>query len=99
MATDHTTGDGANDGVSSFAFPRYEQTFPELTPQEIARMRRFGEPKTYTSGETLFETGKVGPGMFVILRSDESAAEIEERCSRRLPPLFSNENHGVYRVR
>ena len=67
MASDSTTGDGANGGVSSFAFPRYEQTFPELTPQEIARMRRFGEPKTYTSGETLFETGKVGPGMFVIL--------------------------------
>ena len=25
------------------AFPRHEQTFPTLTPQEIARMRRFGE--------------------------------------------------------
>ncbi|MDO8400360.1 MAG: FAD-dependent oxidoreductase [Bradyrhizobium sp.] len=67
MATDSTTGDGANGGGSSFVFPRYEQTFPELTPQEIARMRRFGEPRTYASGETLFETGKVGPGMFVIL--------------------------------
>jgi len=49
------------------AFPRYEQTFPTLTPQEIARMRRFGEVATYKNGETLFETGKVGPGMFVIL--------------------------------
>jgi thioredoxin reductase (NADPH) len=49
------------------AFPRYEQTFPTLTPQEIARMQRFGEVRTYRDGETLFETGKVGPGMFVIL--------------------------------
>jgi thioredoxin reductase (NADPH) len=49
------------------AFPRYEQTFPTLTPQEIARMRRFGEVGTYKNGEALFETGKVGPGMFVIL--------------------------------
>ena len=49
------------------AFPRYEQTFPSLTPQEIARMRRFGEVRAYKNGETLFETGKVGPGMFVIL--------------------------------
>jgi thioredoxin reductase (NADPH) len=67
MASDSTTGNAANGGVSSFAFPRYEQTFPELTPHEIARMRRFGELRTYRSGEMLFETGKPGPGMFVIL--------------------------------
>ncbi|MFH1342851.1 MAG: FAD-dependent oxidoreductase [Pseudomonadota bacterium] len=67
MAVDSTTGNAANGGGSSFAFPRYEQTFPELTPHEIARMRRFGELRTYRSGEMLFETGKPGPGMFVIL--------------------------------
>src|ERR1700694_3719910 len=49
------------------AFPRHEQTFPALTPQEIARMRRFGELRHYKDGETLFETGKPGPGMFVVL--------------------------------
>src|SRR6195256_369920 len=49
------------------AFPRLEQTFPELTAPEIARMRRFGELRHYKDGETLFKTGKPGPGMFVIL--------------------------------
>ena len=49
------------------AFPRLEQTFPTLTPPEIARMRRFGEIRTYKHGEMLFETGKPGPGMFVVL--------------------------------
>jgi thioredoxin reductase (NADPH) len=49
------------------AFPRYEQTFPTLTLDEITRMRRFGEIRNYRHGEALFETGKVGPGMFVIL--------------------------------
>ena len=49
------------------AFPRLEQTFPTLTPQEIARMRRFGDVRHYISGEMLFETGKPGPGMFVVL--------------------------------
>jgi thioredoxin reductase (NADPH) len=49
------------------AFPRQEQTFPTLTPQEIARMRRFGEVRHYKNGERLFETGKPGPGMFVLL--------------------------------
>src|ERR1700732_5275106 len=49
------------------AFARHEQTFPALTPEEIARMRRFGEVRHYKDGETLFETGKPGPGMFVLL--------------------------------
>lgn len=48
-------------------FSRPEQTFPTLTPDEIARMRHFGEVRHYKDGELLFETGKPGPGMFVIL--------------------------------
>src|SRR5205823_92554 len=34
---------------------------------EIARMRRFGEIRKYSDGERLFETGKPGAGMFVVL--------------------------------
>ncbi len=52
-------------GAASFA--RYEQTFPTLTPHEIDRMRRFGEVRRFGHGEALFETGKPGPGMFVML--------------------------------
>ena len=57
------------DGSTSLAsaFPRYEQTFPTLTAQEIARIWRFGEERNYRNGEALFETGKQGPGMFVVL--------------------------------
>jgi CRP-like cAMP-binding protein len=51
----------------SASFPRHEQTFPALTPQEIERMRRFAEVRKYKDGEKLFETGKPGPGMFVVL--------------------------------
>src|SRR3984885_5895908 len=49
------------------SFPRHEQTFPALTPQEIARMRRFGTIAHYKDGEKLFETGKPGPGLYVLL--------------------------------
>src|SRR5438045_3546504 len=49
------------------SFTRYEQTFPTLTLSEIDRMRRFGELRRYKHGELLFETGKPGPGMFVVL--------------------------------
>ncbi|MGY8666785.1 FAD-dependent oxidoreductase [Bradyrhizobium sp. UFLA05-109] len=48
-------------------FSRPEQTFPTLTPAEIERLRQFGEIRHYKSGELLFETGKRGPGMFVVL--------------------------------
>jgi thioredoxin reductase (NADPH) len=68
MGADSTTA-SRTDGSAPLAaaFPRHEQTFPALTPQEIARMRRFGEVRNYKDGEKLFETGKPGPGMFVIL--------------------------------
>jgi thioredoxin reductase (NADPH) len=68
MALDPTAADSVSGSAAPNAtFPRREQTFPALTAQEIARMRRFGELRTYKSGEKLFETGKPGPGMFVVL--------------------------------
>lgn len=65
MSADITTAPAI--GAGAYAFPRHEQTFPTLTQQEIERMRRFGESRTYQDGDALFETGKVGPGMFVVL--------------------------------
>jgi len=69
MASDSTVLSGGTDDRPplSAMYPRHEQTFPELTPAEIGRMRRFGEVRHYNDGEMLFETGKPGPGMFVIL--------------------------------
>src|SRR5580698_11335637 len=65
---DDTTGSQTNGGaLPASAFPRLEQTFPTLTPPEIARMRRFGAIVHYKHGGMLFETGKPGPGMFVVL--------------------------------
>jgi thioredoxin reductase (NADPH) len=68
MGVDPATGI-KTDGAAPLAatFPRLAQTFPALTLQEIARMRRFGELRNYRDGEKLFETGKPGPGMFVLL--------------------------------
>jgi thioredoxin reductase (NADPH) len=49
------------------SFPRHEQTFPALTLEEVARIRRFGDIRHFRDGEALFQAGKPGPGMFVIL--------------------------------
>src|SRR6476469_5461257 len=62
-------------GATSIAFPRHVQTFPALTDSEIERMRRFGELRTYRHGDALFETGKVGPGMFVVLSGTVSITQ------------------------
>jgi thioredoxin reductase (NADPH) len=73
MAADSREVDSREEGKTKVrapradSFPRHEQTFPALTPQEIERMRRFGAIATYKDGERLFETGKPGPGMFVLL--------------------------------
>jgi thioredoxin reductase (NADPH) len=48
--------------------PRYQETFPELKPAEIDRLRRYGSLRKYSDGEKLFETGKAAPGMFVVLK-------------------------------
>ena len=48
--------------------PRYEETFPALTTQEIDRLRRYGSLRKYSDGEKLIEAGKISPGMFVVLK-------------------------------
>jgi thioredoxin reductase (NADPH) len=69
MADDGGAAQAAGNGNGSIgrAFQRFEQTFPALTAPEIARMRHFGDIRTFKSGECLFKTGKPGPGMFVVL--------------------------------
>jgi thioredoxin reductase (NADPH) len=46
---------------------RFQQMFPELSPAEIERVRPFGEVRRFLPGDVLFQAGKPGPGMYVIL--------------------------------
>jgi thioredoxin reductase (NADPH) len=46
---------------------RMHQMYPQLTEREIARMRRFGDVRTWRAGEMLVRTGVAGPGMLVVL--------------------------------
>jgi thioredoxin reductase (NADPH) len=56
------------DSVYPARGPRYQETFPALTAQEIDRLRRYGSLRKYSNGEKLFEAGKISPGMFVVLK-------------------------------
>ena len=46
---------------------RRDQMFPKLRPEEIERLRRFGEVRRYKAGDLLFVTGEPSPGMFVLI--------------------------------
>jgi thioredoxin reductase (NADPH) len=46
---------------------RRAQMFPTLAPTDIDRLRRFGETRSYGSGERIIRAGNVAPGLIVIL--------------------------------
>jgi len=46
---------------------RADQMFPSLDTAQIARIEALGTHQDWTSGDLLFEAGKVGPGLFVVL--------------------------------
>ena len=75
---------------------RVDQMFPKLAPAEIDRLRRFGTVKTWQSGELLFEAGKPGPGMFVLLRgrvavTRKNALSVETPIVEHTPGQFMAE--------
>jgi thioredoxin reductase (NADPH) len=46
---------------------RAAQMFPRLNEEEIARLTRFGEPRSFRSGDLVASPGKVSPGLLLIL--------------------------------
>src|SRR5947199_1040002 len=46
---------------------RGAQMFPRLTDEELARLTRFGEPRSYRAGEIVARVGHVPPGLQLIL--------------------------------
>ena len=46
---------------------RSHQVFPDLKESDLLSLNRFGEVTNFRAGETLFETGKMARGMFVVL--------------------------------
>src|SRR5688572_14371250 len=49
---------------------RGAQMFPRLTDEELPRLSRFGEPRSYRSGEMVARVGEVGPGLLLILSGE-----------------------------
>jgi thioredoxin reductase (NADPH) len=53
--------------AQSIIATRRAQMFPTLLPEEIDRVRRFGEVRSFAAGEALAKVGDLGPGLMIIL--------------------------------
>jgi thioredoxin reductase (NADPH) len=42
--------------------------FPMLAAEEVARLHRFGKPRRFADGAHVVQTGKVSPGIYVVLK-------------------------------
>ncbi|NLP59674.1 FAD-dependent oxidoreductase [Paraburkholderia sacchari] len=62
-----TDASNAAEAPFSTLSTRRHQMFPILSDEEIVRLSRFGERRSWAAGELLFQTGMTGGGMFVLL--------------------------------
>ena len=53
--------------VQSIREQRYDQIYPTLDPLDVERVRRFGNLRSFTAGESVWTVGQVAPGLMVIL--------------------------------
>jgi thioredoxin reductase (NADPH) len=67
---------------------RRYQMFPNLEPEEIKRLRRFGEVRSYGMGEALAKVGEVGHGLTVILAGTVDITQHDE--SGRREPIVTH---------
>jgi len=44
--------------------------FPRLSDDELARLSRFGEPRTFKAGEMISRIGETGPGLMLVLAGE-----------------------------
>jgi thioredoxin reductase (NADPH) len=69
--------------LDSIREQRHDQIYPTLDPLEIERVRRFGNPRAFAAGESLWTVGQVAPGLMVILAGRVAVAERDQFHNRK----------------
>jgi thioredoxin reductase (NADPH) len=62
---------------------RHDQIYPSLDPAEVERVRRFGNPRSFAVGESLWTVGQVAPGLMVILAGKVAVTERDQFDNRK----------------
>src|SRR5580698_7661295 len=63
---------------------RRDQMFPVLDPEDMERVSRFGQVRTYKSGEAIFRVGQVSPGLVLVLSGRIDVTQHDESGRRTL---------------
>jgi thioredoxin reductase (NADPH) len=71
---------------------RAAQAFPKLMANEVERLRRFGERRSFADGEPLARVGDVGLGLSVVLSGAVEISQHDE--SGRRTPITTHEPGG-----
>src|SRR5436190_5885048 len=61
---------------------RGAQMFPTLAPEEMERLRRFGELRTFRAGEALATVGDPGIGLILVLNGETEITQHDQTGRR-----------------
>ena len=66
-----------SDGRQQLIATRGAQMFPRLTEEELARLAKFGEPRSFRSGEAVARVGDTGLGLLLVLSGQLEVSQNE----------------------
>jgi thioredoxin reductase (NADPH) len=81
------------DARSELIATRGAQMFPRLADNELARLVKFGEPRSYKAGDMVARVGEVGPGLLLILSGKVEVSQHDSTGNRS--PIVTHE-HGNF---
>lgn len=64
-----------SDAQRTLIAERGAQMFPRLTDDELARLSKFGKPRSFRAGERVGRVGETGPGLMLILSGEVEVTE------------------------
>src|SRR5678816_2312663 len=64
-----------SDAQRTLIAERGAQMFPRLTDEELVRLSKFGEPRSFRAGERVGRAGETGPGLMLILSGEVEVTE------------------------
>ena len=64
-----------SDAQRTLIAERGAQMFPRLTDEELVRLSKFGEPRSFRAGERVGRVGETGPGLMLILSGEVEVTE------------------------
>jgi CRP-like cAMP-binding protein len=69
---------------------RGAQMFPRRTDDELSRLSRVGEPRSFKAGEMISRIGETGPGLMLILSGEVEVTQNDQEIIATVAHLISS---------